>query len=162
MRSETLNTDTDMTALKVVLWNHHWEMVLALNRFLRCQLSWAQFSPKEAHQQCPLVVSETLLHRRRLVSVRSIQCGKWLNPKRSSPPSPSPQQQNIFPCGHALKIGIDSLDSPPRHLHYFLTGPISISFSELNHAQSSVTNGVTVGFVTVCMQGYTTNFASQV
>jgi hypothetical protein len=73
-----------------------------------------------------------------------------------------PQQQNIFPCGHALKIGIDSLDSPPRHLHYFLTGPISISFSELNHAQSSVTNGVTVGFVTVCMQGYTTNFASQV
>lgn len=36
-----------------------------------------------------------------------------------------PQQQNIFPCGHALKIGIDSLDSPPRHLHYFLTGPIS-------------------------------------
>lgn len=113
---------------------------------------------------CPLVVSETLLHRR--LCFCALHSTRRRHPRQVAQSqavvASQPQQQNIFPCGHALKIGIDSLDSPPRHLHYFLTGPISISFSELNHAQSSVTNGVTVGFVTVCMQGYTTNFASQV
>jgi hypothetical protein len=54
---------------------------------------------------CPLVVSETLLHRR-LVSVRSIQRGdairgKWLNPKRSSPPAlpaPAAKYLPMRPC----------------------------------------------------------------
>lgn len=119
------------------------------------------FHPKRHTSMCPLVVSETLLHRR--LCFCALHSTRRRHPRQVAQSqavvASQPQQQNIFPCGHALKIGIDSLDSPPRHLHYFLTGPISISFSELNHAQSSVTNGVTVGFVTVCMQGY---FASQV
>jgi hypothetical protein len=110
---------------------------------------------KKAHQHVRtlVVVSETLIHLRRLACVRSIQSGdairsQWLNRKRPSPPSPSPSSKNIFPClGDWNRFSRFTAASSCLLL---LTGPISISFSELNHGipTPSVTNGVTtVGFV---------------
>jgi hypothetical protein len=163
-----------LLAAEIITWTAH--LKKAINRlwnplfstcfwdaiaFLRCQLSWAGWSctctqKEKGTSACIrtlVVVSETLLHLRRLACVRSIQSGdairsQWLNRKRPSPPSPSPSSKNIFPClGDWNRFSRFTAASSCLLL---LTGPISISFSELNHGipTPSVTNGVTtVGFV---------------